>query len=149
MTDLERRLRRVILLAAGFGIAAALVGMLTGELVFARHTDELLSTRRAGGWPLVAAVGAVLTYGAWLWSHPRRSHVIGWIFVTFAALVCFVIASFHLDPFHHKITLWPTHAMLVLGGTMLALIGPVALAVTLFSSREPPAPDQSARVVTR
>ena len=171
MTDLERRLRRIVLLVALFGIAAAIAGMFPGEQVFddanncfghafgglfshggevactASYT-KLVATRAAGGLPLVMFVGAELAYGAIVIQSPSRWVALGWTVWTGIGLVVWFGATFKLDLFSHTARLPAETITYTLLGAMLLLICPIALVVGFASKRTAPgAPD--ARVVVR
>ena len=173
MTDLERRLRRIVRLVALLGIAGALVGLFPGERVYddanncfgsafsslfshggGQHDctssyTKLVAERPAGGLPLVVFVGAILMYGWLLATSPGRWAAIGWTLWTAIAGGVFVAATFKLELFSQTETLWATPVTYTLIGAMLVLIFPIAPLVAFTSKREVTDDTPSARVVER
>lgn len=172
MTDLERRFRRIVLLVALFGIAAAIAGMFPGEQIFDdanncfgrawggiftenHHTvdctesyTKLVATHAAGGLPLVMFVGAELAYGVMVIQRPSRWVGVGWTVWTAIGLAVWFGATFKLDLFTHSVALPAETITYTLLGAMLILICPIAVVVGLTSKRTASiAPD--ARVVVR
>ena len=170
MSDIERRLRRIVRVVALLGIAGALFGLLPGERVYDDANNcfghaigsffgygercqssytKLVTTRLAGGLPLVLFVGATLLYGWILVNNPRRWVALAWLVWTAVGLVIVFAATFELDLFMHTVTLWPMHVTFTLIGAMLVLIFPIAPIVAFTSKREVIDETASARVVTR
>jgi hypothetical protein len=172
VTDLERRLRRIVGIVWMLGAAGAIVGLFPGERVYddanncfgsaiaglflhggdhgctASYT-KLVAERPAGGLPMVLFVGAIAAYGWLLVRHPRRWVAAAWGLWTAVALVAFFAATFKLDLFSHTETLWATPVAYTLVGAMLLLIFPIAPIVAFASRRDDRADAPSARLVVR
>lgn len=143
MSDLERRLRRIVLLVALLGIAGAIAGM------FPVHDPEhIMLVHTAYGMPLWLMVGATLLYGGLLLHNPRRGVAVGWMVWTAISVITFFGMTWddHLMARHD---VWPLTIVHALIGGMLVLIFPVTTIVLVASDREPRADEVSARVVSR
>ena len=170
MTDLERRVRRIVLAVFVLGVLACGFGTLPGTRVYddvnncfgkgigslflPGHNEcttsytKLVAERPAGGAPLIYAMAFVLGYGVLLWLFPRRWVAVGWPVIALGAGLGFFAGTFELDLLGETVTLWPSTVTNVLLGTDLVLIFLVTPIVALARTQATP-PVAPMRVVAQ
>ena len=142
MSDLERRLRRIVFLVVLLGIAGAIVGM------FPVHDLEHDAMQTAYGVPLWLMVGAIALFGGLLVANPRRAIAIGWMVWTALSMLTFFGMTWG-DHLFTPADVWPLPIIHALIGGMFVLVFPVTAIVLVASDREPREAAASARVVSR
>ena len=146
MSELERRLRRIVQLVALLGIAGGIVGMFPAH--FTDPSTYLLVTRPAYGIPMVLLVGATLLCGGFVYHTPRRGVVIGWVIWTGLAVFTWFGITWE-DHWLSNANLWPEAVGEILIGAMLVTIFPIAVIVAFASKSAPPDDSPSARLIER
>ena len=176
MSSLERRLTRIVQIAAVLGALACMIGLLPGERVYEDSShcfgrglgslfvmehgsshqepceptyDRLVETRAAGGGALIACVAMILGFGYVLYRDPRRLWAWLWPLWTLGILWAYLVLTFKLDLFEHVEILWPTHVVGTLGGALVFLIFPIAPIVALVSDHQRPSVPPIARARVR
>ena len=145
MTDLERRLRRIVRSVALLGVAAAIVGMVPGK-----HLDDIYTVEYAapvGGVPLLLLIGATLLYAALLYVSPRRGVALAWAAWAALGLLTALGMAWNNHPLSGTDASWAAPAMHTLVAAMLVLVFPVTWIVALTSRAQPTPASPTARLV--
>lgn len=149
MSPFARRIRRCVVIAMLFGLAAGVCGVLPGRHLYLSDGGELLTAHAAGGPLFFVYLVIVLGYGAMLYRDPSRAAAIGWTaFALIIGLVLTLLALGDGDNFARVQQLWPVRAMLFAFGGMLLMIFPFAFVNGLIGDRGKRSDAASARVLT-
>ncbi len=162
---LERRVRRLQLVACALALALAVLGFFPGERVYddsnncfgnafgslftvehhraddcTPRYEQLVATRDAGGTSLLAGLAIALVPLLVAVPRPTRRRAWIWFAATpfaFAAGIAAMLAiDFRLDLFSHVEVLWPEHAIGA-GAALLAIISTLVLPIVLLVTRKP------------
>jgi hypothetical protein len=147
VSDLERRLKRIIVLVLLLGVAGGIVSMFPAH--FTNLDTHEVVTRPAYGMPMLFALGAICVFGGFLFYSPRRGVALAWVAWTGFAGLTFAGMSWD-QHFLAEQNVFPMTVGEVLIGGLLLLVLVVNPIVALVSDRRPaellPA---SARLVQR
>lgn len=155
MTALATRLRRCVVLAALFGIAAFVVGLMPGRQFYASECAQfmfttehhgghcpvtLVSTVRAGSAFQLGFILATLAYGVALYARPRVGVAFGWslfgVVAAAGAVVTWVIGLGQI--FDVGEALWTVPLMYTLLGAMATMTVIAGLVAAFTNLREMP-----------
>ena len=115
MSDLERRLQRVVQMASVLGVLALVFGI-----------------GQPAGDKLALLVGANLLYGGWVHVRPHRLVAMGWTMWALGTCLTYYGMTYELHPFAHLPLPIAYHFL----GAMLVVVGPIALIVAMASSAD-------------